>query len=243
MEARDVVPRYRIWSTDNAAQAPVELPTLVNWIQAKRVKADTWIFLDENQSWLRAAQIPEFKMFFQSGSPTTAGSPTRPAPGTGREAGIEPSSLRRIRILAGMEERHLESFLQFLEVITLEPFSAVVRKGDHGDAMFLVLDGEVRARVIIDGKESTLSTMGTGDSFGEISLLDHGPRSADIIANKQSILLKISTAAFEQMVREAPDVATPFLYALARSVASRVRVLTKKYQDSIHVARMASSIH
>jgi CRP-like cAMP-binding protein len=216
---------------------------LVNWIQAKRVKADTWIFLDENQNWLRASQIPELKMFFQPGSHSIASGAARPAPGTGSQAGIEASSLRRIRILAGLDDRQLESFLQFLEVIALEPFRTVVRNGDHGDAMFFVLDGEVRARVIIDGKESTLSTMEAGDFFGEISLLDHGPRSADIIANKQSILLKISTAGFERMVREAPEVATPFLYALARSVASRVRVLTKKYQDSIHVARIASTIH
>ena len=105
--------------------------------------------------------------------------------------------------------------------------------------MFMVLEGELRALTLVDGKESTLSTMGVGDFFGEISLLDHGPRSADVIANQNSVLLKISTASFEHLIREAPALALPFLFALSKSVVGRVRTLTKRYEDSIHFSRTA----
>jgi CRP-like cAMP-binding protein len=95
----------------------------------------------------------------------------------------------------------------------------------------------LRVRVHIDQKESILATLKQGDFFGEISLLDEGPRSADVIANQDSALLKISTASFYRLVKEAPAMATPFLLALSRSLVGRMRNLSKQYQDSIHLFR------
>ena len=106
-----------------------------------------------------------------------------------------------------------------------------------------VTDAYLRARVIVDGKETTLSTIAAGDFFGEISLLDEGPRSADVLANTDSRLLKISAEAFEKVMREAPALAASFLYMLSKSIGARVRVLTQKYQDSIHFSRAATAVH
>jgi CRP-like cAMP-binding protein len=142
-----------------------------------------------------------------------------------------------------MDDQQLEGFLRYMEVVKATQYSHVVRKGDHGDAMYFVLEGEVRAMTLIDGKESTLATITAGEFFGEVSLLDQGPRSADVIANKESVLLKISAGAIEKVVREAPELATPFLFALSRSVVNRVRTLTKRYEDSIHFSRMAGAVH
>ena len=142
-----------------------------------------------------------------------------------------------------MEERQLDSFIQYMEVVSIQQFAEVFRRGQPSDAMYLVLEGELRARVLVDGKETTLSTMTACDFFGEISLLDHGPRSADVLANTDSRLLKISAAAFEKVMGEAPALAASFLYGLSKSIGARVRVLTQKYQDSIHFSRLASAIH
>jgi len=128
-----------------------------------------------------------------------------------------------------------------MEVIHCRQFSSVVNKDSHGDAMYLVLEGELRAFTLVDGKESTLSTINTGEFFGEISLLDEGPRSANVVANQDSVLLKISSAAFQHLVNEAPALALPFLLALSRSVVARVRTLTKRYEDSIHFSRTLGS--
>lgn len=233
--------QYRVWGVDHIAYGPIELPVLVAWIKDERVTADTWVFLEDDGVWVKAAQVAELNMFFRSGSgaPAVEGNAAAHAPG--RDLGIKPGALRRIKIFADMEEKQLLSFLQYMEVIRYPQFAEVVRKGDHGDAMFLVLDGELRARVMVGGKESTLSTMSTGEFFGEISLLDQGPRSADVIANRDSVLLKISTASFEKILKEAPALATPFLFALSRSVCGRVRNLTKRYEDSIHFSRVSGA--
>jgi CRP-like cAMP-binding protein len=79
-----------------------------------------------------------------------------------------------------------------------------------------------------------------GDFFGEVSLLDEGPRSANVLANEDSLLFKITAASFKHMVEEAPALATPFLYGLSRSVVSRLRSLTRRYQDSVHCMHLVS---
>jgi hypothetical protein len=224
---------FRTWGLDNIAYGPVELPTLVNWVREGRVLPNSWVYRDDTTEWARASDLSELKLFFK----------TRPAPGSaGATAGgaITPGSLRRIKVLADMEERQLTSLLQYLEVLKLLPNATVFRKGDHGDAMFMVLEGEVRARVLIDGRESTLSTMTAGECFGEIAVIDEGPRSADVMANVESVLLKISAGALKRLFQEAPALAAPFLLALSKTITGRVRALTKRYEDSIHFARVAN---
>jgi CRP-like cAMP-binding protein len=61
-----------------------------------------------------------------------------------------------------------------------------------------------------------------------MALFDHGPRSADVVANVDSQLLKISSAQFDRLTREAPALATPFLQATARTLAARIRNDNKK---------------
>ena len=231
----DETPLYRVWGMDNVAYGPVELPVLTNWVLDERVTADTWVFAELNQTWTKAAQMPELTIFFERRS-SAAGAISRPEK-------IKVGSLRRIKILADMEEKQLESFVQFMEIVAVRQFAEVFRKGEHGDAMYLVLEGELRARVMVDKKETTLSTMTAGDFFGEISLLDAGPRSADVIANSDSRLLKISSASFARVMGEAPALAASFLYGLSQSIGARVRVLTKKYQDSIQFSRLAGTVH
>lgn len=223
---------FRTWGSDNIAYGPVELPGLVDWIRGGRVLPNSWIFRDDKAEWVRAQEMSELKLFFK----------TKPAPGAAasQAQAITPGSLRRIKVLADMEERQLASLLQYLEVLQLLPNATVFRKGDHGDAMFMVLEGEVRARVIIDGRESTLSTMTSGECFGEIAIIDEGPRSADVVANLESVLLKISAGALKRLFQEAPALAAPFLLALSKTITGRVRTLTKRYEDSIHFARVAN---
>lgn len=225
---------YRIWGEDNIAYGPVEIPGLATWVKQGRVRADTWVFREKDGQWSRASDLPELKIFFKVKLP----------PGAVANAsafGVQPGSLRRIKMLADVDERLLASLLSYLEVIKVSSFESVVNKGDHGDALFMVLEGEVRARVIIDGRETTLATMGVGECFGELAVVDQSPRSADVMANQSSVLIKVSEAALKKMFAEAPALAAPFMFALTRVIAQRVRMTTKRYEDSIHFSRAAGS--
>lgn len=150
-------------------------------------------------------------------------------------------ALQRKKLFTGMQVEQLAGFARYFETVKVPQFGNLVRKGQHGDAMYIVLEGELRALSIIEGKESILATMGPGDCFGEISLLDQGPRSADVVANRDSVLLKLSSAAFERLVREEPAMALPFVLALSREAVRRVRQATKRYEDSIQFIRASAS--
>jgi CRP-like cAMP-binding protein len=238
MNSTDSAAIYRIWGSDFVVYGPVELPVLIQWIKDERVTADSWLFVEPG-SWVRAAEVTELKLFFQN---RAANSDSAASARSDLSAyGIKPGSLRRIKILADMEYVQLESLLQYMEVLPFNQFAHVVRKGEYGDAIYFVLEGELRALSIIDGKETTLAVIAPGDFFGEISVLDQGPRSADVVANIDSLLLKMSSAKTEHLLREAPALAAPFLYNLSRTVVGRVRKLTQKYEDSIHFSRVARS--
>ncbi len=225
---------YRAWGADNIAYGPVELPGLVTWIKQGKVTANTWVFREKDTTWSRASDLTELKVLFKSKLPPSAAA-------SADKLGIQPGSLRRIKMLADVEERLLASLLPYLEVVKVPSFGTVVNKGEHGDALFMVLEGEVRARVMLGGEETTLATMGVGECFGELAIVDQGPRSADVIANQPTVLIKVSAAALRKMFGEAPALAAPFMLALTRVIAQRVRVLTKRYEDSIQFSRAAGA--
>jgi len=138
-----------------------------------------------------------------------------------------------------MSDEQLGRFAQFMEMHKARQFSEIVRQGDPGDGMYLVLEGEVRVRIMIEEKETMLAVLGAGEFFGEIALFDHGPRSADVLANQDSVLLKISAAAFHKLAAESPDLATPFMLAVGKTLTSRIRADNKRYKDSVSLSRAA----
>lgn len=108
--------------------------------------------------------------------------------------------------------------------------------------MFAVLDGEVRARIMAGGKETELARFGPGDIFGEMSLFDGGPRSADVVSNNPSTLLRISADRFDRLCKEQPDLANPLLFELAKTLAKRIRADDKKIADVYRLARMGDLV-
>ena len=223
--------QFFIWGIDQASYGPVELPTLVNWIKDERVFADTWIFIERDVTWRRAADIPELQMFFRS-------RPTDPASAA---ATVPIGALRRVKILAGLGDAKLQRLAQLMEFQRIPQWTVVVKQGERGDAMYLILEGELRARLIAGGKETILSTLAPGDFFGDMSLFDQGPRSADVVANVDSALLKITTAAFEDLTSKAPDLAAPFLMATVKTLAARIRADNKRLRDSASLASAAAA--
>src|SRR5437660_478884 len=121
---------FFIWGIDDSPYGPVELPTLVNWIKDERVLASTWVYARRDSTWQRADDITELKMFFGKKFDRTAEGPA-----------ITPGSLRRIKILADLNDAQLSHLSDFMELQRVPQWSVVVRQGEAGDAMFLILEG------------------------------------------------------------------------------------------------------
>lgn len=232
MDSDQTIPGFKIWGVDGVIYGPVELPTLVNWIKDERVAATTWIYQDDDDSWHKAGQVQELGMFFREKS--TSGSSA-----SSTASILKPGALRRVKILAEMKDAQLERFAQFMEAQSVRQWTEVVKQGEIGDAMYLVLEGELRVRLMINGKETILTALGPGEFFGEMALFDRGPRSADVVANKDSVLLKISAASFEKLLNLAPELAAPFLLSMSKTLAARIRADNKRLKESVSFARAA----
>lgn len=229
---------FKIWGIDNVVYGPVELPVLVGWVKEERVTSGTWVYSEAADRWHKASDMAELQLFFKPGAAArpTSSSDTELL---SRAPNLKPGSLRRIKIFAGLSDDQLARFVQYMEIKDARQFSSIVRQGDPGDAMFLILQGEVRVRMLINNRESILATLAAGDFFGEISLFDHGPRSADVIANEDSILLRISASSFQKVVEKAPELAAPFLLAIGKTLTGRIRADNKRFRDTIAFARSA----
>jgi len=207
---------YFIWGVDDSPYGPVDLAELHSWIQLGRVFANTWVFERGSGEWKRASQYTELQNLFGDVHEVSS------------RLGLTPGLLRRVKILANLQDLQLAHLCDFIDVEEVPSFSILFKQGDVGDAMYLVIAGELRARTTINGVESIMATFRAGDFFGDMALFDNGPRSADVVANMDSSLLKISAENFYRMIREAPGLAAPFLQATVRTLSSRIRADNKR---------------
>jgi len=222
-----------IWADDNVVYGPVELPALVGWVKDERVVAGTWVYDGHNDRWRKAAQIPELQLFFRKkGGATAIEVPSD-------KSMITPGMLRRVKALADLSDDQLERFVHFMEPQTVRQWAHIVKQGETDDGMYMVLEGELRVRLMIGGKETILATLGAGECFGEMALFDQGPRSADVLSNKDSVLLKISAEAFERLRREAPELSVPILFSISKTLTARIRADNKRIKDAVSFARAA----
>jgi CRP-like cAMP-binding protein len=229
MPPDDSAAGYIIWGADHRPYGPVELPELVSWIKDERVTAETWVYLERSDCWEKASHLPELQMFFH-GRHTTA--PNQSSAEQTSEA-LNPSAFRHIRLLAGLNDEQLDQFLHLMQVGTVPAGTHLVRQNEPANAMHLLLEGELRARANVEGRDTSIGTLGAGEFFGELSLFDQGPRTAEITASQESTVMKIPAADFEKLTHEKPELAAPFLFALTKTLAARIRADHKRYRDSV----------
>ncbi|MFN0068980.1 MAG: Crp/Fnr family transcriptional regulator [Limisphaerales bacterium] len=235
---------YHVWGLDRAAYGPVPPDILADWVTDGRVFPHTWLYAEPPGEWRPASDWPEIAAKFPKAESATPAAPAKPAaapaaaPGTPVAAkGVRPAILRRMRMFAAMSDEQIATLAKYLEEVTIAPFKHAVRQGDPADAMFLVAAGEVRARIVIDGAETTLATMKVGEAFGEVAIFDDGPRSADVIANVESVLLRISKDTVAKLMAEAPGLATPLLAAICHLLTTRIRADNKRLDAAVRMAR------
>src|SRR3954468_18456541 len=91
-------------------------------------------------------------------------------------------SLRRVPILAALKEDHLEMLAKLATTRTFNPGEVIIRQGDPGAGLFVIIQGyvDVTLRDRPGNPENKLSTLGKGDFFGEMALIDGYPRSATV---------------------------------------------------------------
>jgi CRP/FNR family cyclic AMP-dependent transcriptional regulator len=125
--------------------------------------------------------------------------------------------LRRVPLFSDLADPELARFGEVLREREYPKNSVILFEDDPGDALYVVRAGQVKVVLIgEDGREVILSVLTDGDFFGEMSLIDDEPRSAHVIAMKDSQLLVLRREDFQARLEAQPKIALKLLRVLVQ---------------------------
>jgi len=144
------------------------------------------------------------------------------------DAGAQPPAsvvelLGRAPIFASLNDRQLRSLAKNVKVISFPANGRIVKQGEPGIALYVLLRGEAEVR---QGNRA-LGRLGPGQFFGEMTLLDEQPRSADVIALQPTECAVLSRWEFWGFAKGEPEVQQAVGREMARRLRQTDRALTE----------------
>lgn len=131
--------------------------------------------------------------------------------------------LEKTSLWSGLSKQDLKSIAKLSKERSYEPGETIVRKGEGGVGFYLILEGSVEIRS--DGK--MLTKLGPGQFFGEMSVLDNQPRSADVVVVEPTRCLTLSAWSFNAMISENPKIALRMLQEFVRRLRNTNKALSE----------------
>ena len=137
--------------------------------------------------------------------------------------------LGRIQLFTGLATHYLKRIADIGVEESYKTGQSVFAEGDRGDKFYLILDGAVRISRNVSGMgEEALAILKSGDSFGEMSLIDEAPRSADAKVHEACKLFCIRKEDLEDLLFVDRDLAYELLWNLVRLLSARLRETNDK---------------
>ena len=150
--------------------------------------------------------------------------------------------LSGVPLFAGLASPDVGELEKMLRTRTWMAGETVFRAGDDGSSLYIVSSGSVKIAVTSpDGREKALAVLGPGEFFGELSLLDGQPRSADAVTLEDSTLHMLPGEQFRLFLRARPDACLGVMAALSL----RLRRTDELVQDTAFMeipCRLAKAI-
>jgi SulP family sulfate permease len=127
-------------------------------------------------------------------------------------------------LLSTLTSAELEAIEHHMRRKTFPRGKIIFREGDPGSELFIVTKGRTSAYLnLINGGDIRLATFAPGTIFGELAILDTGPRSASVVADDEVICYVLSEQQFAALAKDAPAVAIKLLSGLGRELSRRLR--------------------
>jgi CRP-like cAMP-binding protein/thioredoxin-like negative regulator of GroEL len=143
---------------------------------------------------------------------------------------VEPSDKIRLFREQGLSRRELMTLATFSREKRFASGASLFQEGDEGSEMYIILEGRVMISKYIPGAgEEALAILERGDFFGEMSLIDGEPRSADARAHGSPLtVLALDQGTVREVLAMDPHAALEFLQLLCRLIANRLREIDEK---------------
>ena len=140
-------------------------------------------------------------------------------------ASLDPASLRRFDIFRSIKDSDAKILAGGFMREEFPAGAVVFREGDAGDKLYLIDSGAIRiSQPLLGGaREEALAVLREGHFFGDMSLIDARPRSADAIAHEDCVLFSIDRSAFTTLLQVNATLAVDVLFQFMRSLCTRLR--------------------
>ena len=130
--------------------------------------------------------------------------------------------LAQVPLFDGLSRRHLKQIAEHADEISFREKEVIVEADQPGGTFFVIVEGEVK---VMRGNR-VIARAGPGEFFGEISLLDGGPRTASVVADSPVIAIRLFKSSFDKLVTQEPKVATKILAAIARRLREAEKTIS-----------------
>ncbi len=130
----------------------------------------------------------------------------------------------------GLSAHELRLLATYSKEEQFAPEAVIFSEGERGDALYIVVDGQVRISRVVPGMgEESLAILGRGEVFGEMALIDDMPRSADARAHRDgTTVFSVDRSLLEEVLSMDPDAAGQFLTLLCRILCGRLRAMNDR---------------
>src|SRR5687768_332934 len=148
---------------------------------------------------------------------------------------VDPAALEEVEFFALLGEEDRRALSEVVDLVRLDAGQTLFRAGEPGESLYLVRAGEVELFIQDNvGQKITLDTAARGDFFGEIALLDSGPRTATAVALTPSELIELDRDDLLLLFGRKPDSALHMLAAMGRMTRKADQLLRARVSRNVN---------
>ena len=130
---------------------------------------------------------------------------------------LDPELLKQAELFSGLDDKEAKKIAPLFKERDFTAGQVMAEEGKHGIGFFVIESGS--AKVTVHGEERT--TLGPGAYFGEVALIDDGPRTATVTAESDVKAHVLVAWDFRPMVKEDPELAWGLLQGVAQMLRAR----------------------
>ena len=142
---------------------------------------------------------------------------------------MDVSILKKVALFEGLTQAQLQKLAAIATEKSYAASTPIFKEGDGGQAMYIIVEGKVRISKMVPGiGEEALAILERGQYFGEMALIEQGPRSAHAIAHIGCTLYEIERDKLDQLMFTDKDLAYVLLWTFVRTLSERLRETNDK---------------
>ncbi len=149
--------------------------------------------------------------------------------------------LKSSKYFGELGDNELAELEGIIQEKNLPPGTTLYLEGMLGESMYIIEEGNIKiSKMIAEGEEQVLTVLGTGEHFGEMAVLDGGPRAASAVSTAETRVLTLKRKDFLELGKSKPDVCLKIMWGMVGDFSKRIRGNAEKYSKILTQASESS---